>query len=51
MMLQRQQEYEDLLHALGVMRIVTEQSSKEYLFLTMWLLQTGNLRLDWKLQV
>lgn len=48
---QRTQEYNDLLEALQSMQIVTDDLPKHHIFLIMWLLQTGNLKLDWRSQV
>lgn len=48
---QRTQEYNDLLEALKSMRIVTSDLPKHHIFLIMWLLRTGNLKLDWKTQL
>lgn len=50
-MCQRQQEYTDLLRALQVMRIASEQTLKPHLFLLMWLLETRKLKFDWNLQI
>lgn len=48
---QRTQEYNDLLEALRSMEIVTDDLPKHHRFLIMWLLQTGNLKLDWRSQL
>ncbi|CAH1973882.1 unnamed protein product [Acanthoscelides obtectus] len=43
---QREQEYNDLLRALNVMRIIDQNTPKTQVFLAMWLLQTDNLTYD-----
>lgn len=43
---QRKQEYNDLLRALNVMRIIDSYTPKPQVFLAMWLLQTGNFTYD-----
>ncbi|KAJ1530816.1 hypothetical protein ONE63_005663 [Megalurothrips usitatus] len=48
---QRTQEYNDLLEALQSMHIVSEDLPKHHIFLIMWLLRTGNLKLDWRSQL
>nr|CAI5828651.1 unnamed protein product [Callosobruchus analis] len=46
---QREQEYNDLLRALNVMRIVDQNTSKAHVFLAMWLLHTGNFTYDYNM--
>ncbi|KRT86282.1 GTPase activator protein, partial [Oryctes borbonicus] len=48
---QRQQEYEDLLRALEIMRVVDANTSKPQLFLAMWLLQSGRLHFESNLKM
>ncbi|KAJ8946916.1 hypothetical protein NQ314_008715 [Rhamnusium bicolor] len=43
---QRKQEYNDLLRALNIMRVIDINTSKPQVFLAMWLLQTGNFTYD-----
>lgn len=43
---QRRQEYNDLHHTLMVTRIVDEKTPKSQVFLTMWLMQKGDLTFD-----
>lgn len=49
-MQQRQQEYKDVLHALQVMRIIDQNTTKPQLFLAMWLVETGKFKYDTNLQ-
>ncbi|GJQ76001.1 hypothetical protein Trydic_g18055 [Trypoxylus dichotomus] len=48
---QRQQEYEDLLRALKVMRVVDANTPKPQQFLAMWLLQSGKLHFESNLKM
>lgn len=50
-MSQREVQYNDLLHALKVMRIVDSNTSKPRLFIAMWLLETNRLYFDFNIQV
>lgn len=50
-MVQRHKEYNDLIHALQIMRIIDVHTTKPQTFLAMWLLQTGKLKYDTNIQV
>ncbi|GLV32708.1 neuronally altered carbohydrate [Carabus blaptoides fortunei] len=50
-MVQRHKEYNDLIHALQVMRIIDLHTTKPQTFLAMWLLQTGKLKYDTNIQI
>lgn len=46
---QRKQEYNDLYHTLIVTKIIDEKTPKTQIFLSMWLIQTGNFTFDFNL--
>ncbi|KAK6644580.1 hypothetical protein RUM43_000847 [Polyplax serrata] len=48
---QRTEVYEELYHALQVMNLITSETPKPHLFLLMWLLETGQLKLNLKSQL
>lgn len=50
-MKERHTEYNDLLSSLHKMRLVTSETPKAKVIVGMWLLRTGNLKLDWNLQM
>lgn len=43
---QRKQEYNDLLRALNVLKVIDQNTPKSQLFLFMWVLQSGNFTLE-----
>ncbi|XP_071438746.1 TBC1 domain family member 7 [Hetaerina americana] len=50
-MLQRKEQYRDLYQSLNVMRITSKNTPNSQLFLLMWLLEIGQLKIDWQSQV
>lgn len=50
-MKERQAEYNDLMSSLQKMRLVTSETPKAKVIVGMWLLKTGNLKLDWNAQM
>lgn len=50
-MTQRIAVYDDLLHALKIMRIVDEKTQKSRIFHAMWLLETKRLYLGYNINV
>lgn len=43
--------YDELLHALQVMNLIKSDTPKPHLFLLMWLLETGQLKLNLQMQL
>lgn len=47
----REQQYNDLLHCLKIMRIVNDQTPKPQLYILLWLLESGKLKYDFVCQL
>ncbi|XP_046406044.1 TBC1 domain family member 7 isoform X2 [Ischnura elegans] len=50
-MLQRKEQYQDLYQSLNVMGIATKNTPNSQLFILMWLLEIGQLKLDYASQI